>query len=154
MTRMTALLLTLVATSAFAAPAWHHPLYLGNGGIWNQRIAIDVRNDGAAEVKGDSVSVPIGKGDGEAHPSSDTGCCSSHGSPLICRLGRRDRCSHWDGPAPRPWGETPGPMAGGTTFSFTGDGRGAEPAPCGALRYTQSSVKPPFNSAFSGVTES
>ena len=60
-------LLLLVATACgFAAADWHHPLYIGNGGLWHQRIAIEVRNDMAREVEGEPVAVRIGKAAGEA----------------------------------------------------------------------------------------
>ena len=45
-----------------AAPAWHHPLYLGNGGLWRQRIQVTVRNDMDRAVAGEPVAVVVGKG--------------------------------------------------------------------------------------------
>ena len=45
-----------------AAPAWHHPLYLGNGGLWRQRIQVMIHNDMDRAVAGEPVAVVVGKG--------------------------------------------------------------------------------------------
>ncbi len=49
-------------TASAAAPEWHHPLYLGNGGLWRQRIAVVVRNEGALAMAGTPVAVAVGSG--------------------------------------------------------------------------------------------
>jgi len=44
-----------------AAPAWHHPLYLGNGGLWRQRIQVMISNDTDRAIAGEPVAVTVGK---------------------------------------------------------------------------------------------
>jgi hypothetical protein len=61
-----AVFLALTASAAFAAAPWHHPLYLGNGGLWRQRVAIEARNDGDRAVAGESVALAVGEGAGQA----------------------------------------------------------------------------------------
>lgn len=48
-----------------AAVSWHHPLYLGRGGIWRQRIPVVIRNTGAQAVAGRSVGIAVGNAPGE-----------------------------------------------------------------------------------------
>ena len=60
-----ALLVTCGAV-ALAAEAWHHPLYLGNDGLWRQRIAIQVANEMERDAEGEPVSLAIGQEDGQA----------------------------------------------------------------------------------------
>lgn len=40
-------------SAACAADTWHHPLYLANGGLWRQRLALEVRNTTAAAYAGE-----------------------------------------------------------------------------------------------------
>ena len=61
------LTICLLGPPAPAAEEWHHPLYLGRGGLWRQRVAVDVRNEGAAAVAGEPVTVRVGAGAGEAN---------------------------------------------------------------------------------------
>lgn len=67
MTRYLALLtVTLLSATAWAATVWHHPLYLGNGEVWRQRVPVAVRNDSDREMLGESVTLTIGTAPGEA----------------------------------------------------------------------------------------
>ncbi|MBN2451247.1 MAG: DUF4091 domain-containing protein [Lentisphaeria bacterium] len=60
------LALHLCAARGGEAPApWHHPLYLGNGGLWRRRIAVEIRNPAARDIAGEPVSVRVGTGVGE-----------------------------------------------------------------------------------------
>ena len=56
----------IVASAGLAAADWHHPLYVGNGGIWRQRVAIEIRNEMDREALGDPVALRIGTGPDEA----------------------------------------------------------------------------------------
>lgn len=47
------------------AVEWHHPLYIGNGGIWEKRIAITVRNASAEAREGEPVEFVIGQEAGQ-----------------------------------------------------------------------------------------
>lgn len=64
--RLTSLLAFLLAVHAFSAPSWHHPLYLGNGGVWHQRLALDIRNATDRPIAGTPETVRIGKAEGQA----------------------------------------------------------------------------------------
>lgn len=66
--RRFATLLTVVslAASAGAAVDWHHPLYLGNGELWRQRVPVTMRNAGDADALGQPVTLAIGTAPGEA----------------------------------------------------------------------------------------
>lgn len=57
----------LMAVAAQAAPTWHHPLYLGNGGLWRQRVVVTVTNNTDREVAGEPVTVAIGTATGQAN---------------------------------------------------------------------------------------
>ncbi len=49
------------ASRSRATPVpWHHPLYLGNGGMWRQRASVAVRNGGAQAMLGTTVSIKVG----------------------------------------------------------------------------------------------
>lgn len=63
---MVVLLMGLMTLSPSQSDTWHHPLYLGNGGLWKQRIAIVVRNPHNRKHVGTLVTVPVGRGPGEA----------------------------------------------------------------------------------------
>lgn len=52
--------------SAQSSVPWHHPLYLSNGGLWRQRIAVTVRNPLDRPCTGTPVPVRIGNAEGEA----------------------------------------------------------------------------------------
>ncbi len=64
------LLWSFIVLMALALPGfcadWHHPLYLGNGGYWKQRIAITIRNDMDHEATGEPVNVAVGSGAAQA----------------------------------------------------------------------------------------
>lgn len=59
------LLALVLATAATAAEVWHHPLYLGRGGYWQQRVAVVVHNASDQPVEGRAVVVPIGEATGQ-----------------------------------------------------------------------------------------
>jgi hypothetical protein len=60
-------LLVIAPALLDAAPApWKPDLYLGNGGLWRQRIAVEVRNEQLAPAVGEPVVIRVGAGDGEA----------------------------------------------------------------------------------------
>ncbi len=61
-----AILLSCLFAQPQAAP-WSTTLYLGNGGLWRQRIPIAVTNGGATPAAGTVVTVRVGKGEGEAN---------------------------------------------------------------------------------------
>ncbi|MBM3493671.1 MAG: hypothetical protein FJX72_05020, partial [Armatimonadetes bacterium] len=61
---MTALAVLLTLASSAGAAPWHHPLCLGNGGLWRQRAAVVVANSGSQAMSGTPVTVPIGVAQG------------------------------------------------------------------------------------------
>lgn len=69
------------------AQEWHSSLYLGNGGVWRQRIRVTLRNDGDQEAAGTPVALRVGKGDGEAdlagRPASEVRVCDAHGVEML-----------------------------------------------------------------------
>lgn len=50
----------MLALSALAPTPWHHPLSLGNGGLWRQRVAVTVENTAAQPMAASPVPVRIG----------------------------------------------------------------------------------------------
>lgn len=66
MKRYLCLCLIALSCSVWAADDWHHPLYLPGGGLWRQRVSLDVRNDTATAYAGDEATVRVGTGAGEA----------------------------------------------------------------------------------------
>jgi hypothetical protein len=71
-----------------AAPApWRPDLYLGNGGLWRQRIAVEVRNDQLGPVAGEPVTIRVGPGDGEADlagtPADAVRVCDAQGREML-----------------------------------------------------------------------
>ncbi len=61
------LLMVIAACLQTTAPAtgWHHPLYLGNGGLWRQRVPIVVTNRSSKPLAGTTVAVTVGHGKSE-----------------------------------------------------------------------------------------
>jgi hypothetical protein len=55
-----------IAPPETAGPAWHHPLYLGNGELWRQRVEVVVTNRSERAAAGTVVTVRIGRREGEA----------------------------------------------------------------------------------------
>ncbi|MEN6547505.1 MAG: glycoside hydrolase domain-containing protein [Armatimonadia bacterium] len=53
------LLVVMAVSGAFAADRWAHPLYLGGGGVWHQRVMLEVRNDTDREAVGEEASVAL-----------------------------------------------------------------------------------------------
>ncbi len=93
-----------LATLAGAAPAWHPPLYLGNDGLWHQRIAVEVTNQGAEAVQGEPVAVPIGTRPGEANligaAAEAVRVCDAAGTEMLFELTDPTGTSLRRGPLP------------------------------------------------------
>ena len=53
-------------TTLLAATPWHHPLYLDNGGYWQQRLRVDLHNGLSTDTAGAPAAVTVGVGVGEA----------------------------------------------------------------------------------------
>lgn len=80
----------LLATAVLAAD-WHHPLYLGNGDVWRQRLVVTVRNAGDQPVAGETISFVIGTGAGEANlvgaQAQSVRVCNAAGTEMLYALG-------------------------------------------------------------------
>ncbi|HHX42087.1 MAG TPA: DUF4091 domain-containing protein [Armatimonadetes bacterium] len=87
MVKHCAALLFFLSIVGAGADAWHHPLYLGNGELWRQRIPVTLRNEMDREAAGDPVSVSVGKGHGEADlagvPVSQIRVCNARGQEML-----------------------------------------------------------------------
>ena len=46
--------------------SWHHPLYLGRGGVWSARIPVAIENRSGDALEGHHVTLRIGVGEGAA----------------------------------------------------------------------------------------
>ncbi len=66
MGRWTSAAYFLGAVAVAPAAEWQHPLYLGHGDVWRQRIPVRVENPLASALEGLPVSVRVGEGAGEA----------------------------------------------------------------------------------------
>lgn len=71
-------------------PIWHHPLYLGNGELWQQRIKVVVTNASDRAVAGSVVTVKIGRGEGEADlvgaEAREVRVCDARGQEMLYEL--------------------------------------------------------------------
>jgi len=109
--RFVATLFLLSAASALAAPNWHHPLYLGNDGLWRQRVRVEIRNDTDREVLGQPVALRVGHGPGEADLAGTRAeavrVCDARGTEMLFNLSG-------------PGGEliTSGPVPEGSTLTI------------------------------------
>ena len=65
-TRLSIVLLTILATTSATATDWRHPLYLDGGGFWQARVPIVAHNEGDLAVEGEPVAVTVGSAPGEA----------------------------------------------------------------------------------------
>ncbi len=87
---LTAALLVLALAGAAAAEKWHHPLYLGGDGLWRQRVPITIHNEMDRPAKGETVSIPVGQGDGEADlvgvPAQQIRVCDANGVEMLFAL--------------------------------------------------------------------
>ncbi len=105
---MKLLRLTLVISACAAAPImaqqWHHPLYVGNGGVWRTRVPVEIRNPPAREAAGDPVTVTVGAGRGQADlaglPAEGVRVCSADGAELLYRIATSDGRDITSGPIP------------------------------------------------------
>lgn len=64
------LLLSLVSAPVglageHTATPWQHPLYLGHGDFWRQRVPVAVQNDSAFDLQGDPITLQVGAGGDE-----------------------------------------------------------------------------------------
>lgn len=75
---------------ATAAPAWHHPLYLGNGELWRQRVEVVVTNRSDQAAAGTVVTVKIGRREGEADlvgaEARAVRVCNAQGEEMLYEL--------------------------------------------------------------------
>ena len=80
-------LAALSLTCAVWAADWHHALYLGNDGLWRQRVRIEVRNDMAREAEGQPVFLRIGNRSGEVaiagSPAEAVRVCDAKGVEML-----------------------------------------------------------------------
>jgi hypothetical protein len=63
--RLRLFLLPILSCLTIPAADWHHPLYLGRGGYWQQRVPVTIRNGADAEVAGKPVAVAVGNKRGQ-----------------------------------------------------------------------------------------
>ncbi len=84
----------LFGTTAAAEPAWHHPLYIGGGGLWRQRVRVAVRNDMARDATGDPVALTVGKARGQIDivdaRAEAIRVCDALGREMLFAIERRD----------------------------------------------------------------
>ena len=94
----------LATTSSFAADAWHSSLYLGNDGVWRQRVRIDIRNGRDREANGEPVALRVGKADGEADLvgalADAVRVCDAKGTEMLFGLSGPDGSAIVKGPIP------------------------------------------------------
>ena len=64
--RLRPLLLLALSCLRLSAVDWHHPLYLGRGGYWQQRVPVTIHNGAETEVAGKAVAVVVGSKPGQA----------------------------------------------------------------------------------------
>jgi len=103
MKRMVWLLLA-TGVSGFAASSWHTGLYLGNDGYWRQRVPVVVRNEGARELAGEPVELPVGPGDGQVAigglPADGIRVCTEAGTEFLWAITGPDGQPVRRGPIP------------------------------------------------------
>ena len=56
----------LLAFHAHSAAEWHHPLWLGRGGLWQARFPVTLDNPGPAPLEGAPVALTVGDAPGQA----------------------------------------------------------------------------------------
>lgn len=90
MKRYLCLCLIALSCSAWGAEAWHHPLYISGGGLWRQRVALDVRNDTETAYAGEQATVRVGTAPGEAALAGTRAealrVCNSAGTEMLYAL--------------------------------------------------------------------
>jgi len=83
-----------MADAVAVQPNWHHPLYLGNGDVWRQRIPVSVINASTNRIDGFPVSVPIGPGSNEVQlagrRSEDVRVLDAAGKEMLFAILDRD----------------------------------------------------------------
>ncbi len=104
-TRPTLVMAAMVAlASPAAAQDWHHPLYLGNGGVWRTRVPIEVRNEMPRDAAGDPVAVTAGNGPGRLDLAGARAeairVCTADGTELLYRITAPDGRDLTSGPIP------------------------------------------------------
>ena len=98
------LLLTLSGVDRAEGIAWHHPLYLGGGHYWRQRIPLVIDNRTTRAVNGEPMTVTIGGGPGEAAlvgaRAQSVRVCTQQGVELLFGLSGPDGLPIRQGPIP------------------------------------------------------
>lgn len=122
-TRIVALLVLAGAAVTGHAQSWHHPLYVGNGGVWRMRVPVQIRNDMAREAAGDPVALAVGDERGEVPltgmAAEAVRVCDASGTELLYRI---------TGPDGRP--VTEGPIPVGAQLTIPAECPAGETATC------------------------
>ncbi len=104
MHRPTLVMIALVAAAPIMARQWHHPLYVGNGGVWRTRVPVEIRNPLARDAAGDPVAVTVGAGPGQADLAGQRAeavrVCNADGAELLYRIATPDGRDITSGPIP------------------------------------------------------
>ncbi len=78
------------ATVTGYAQSWHHPLYVGNGGVWETRVPVEIRHDMARDATGAPVSLAIGDGPGQVPltgmAAETVRACDGSGTEFLYRI--------------------------------------------------------------------
>jgi hypothetical protein len=108
---LSGLLLLVPSLQKEPAPPWKTSLYLGNGGLWRQRIAVEVRNGMDRPLAGEPVEVRVGTGEGEAALAGAAAdalrVCDARGAEML-----------WSLAAPGGREVRRGPVPAGGTLTF------------------------------------
>lgn len=102
-----AVLLAMLSTLAAApagAQAWHHPLYIGNGGVWRLRVPIEIRNDMARDAQGEPVELRVDSGPGQVPiaglAAEEVRVCNGDGEELLFHIATPEGREVAAGPIP------------------------------------------------------
>lgn len=78
------------ASTAYATDGWHHPLYLGNGGVWRSRVPVQIHNETDRDAAGAPVAVQIGDAGGQVplagSPAEAIRVCDAEGTEMLFRI--------------------------------------------------------------------
>jgi len=96
--------IALCALGAASAQDWHNSLYLGNDGVWRQRVRVDIRNGRDREANGEPVALRVGKAEGEADLvgalADAVRVCDVKGTEMLFGLSGPDGSAMVRGPIP------------------------------------------------------
>ncbi|OGV65942.1 MAG: hypothetical protein A3K19_33060 [Lentisphaerae bacterium RIFOXYB12_FULL_65_16] len=96
--------LALSGLTALAAAPWPQSLYLGNGGLWQRRVEVQIRNDSDQPAVGEPVILRVGVADGEAELAGATvdalRLCDAKGTEMLYAVLGPDGQSVIRGPVP------------------------------------------------------